>query len=43
VVQSVHVTQTVRNGIVRVSARGGTGQVTGRTIVQVDLLCAVGK
>jgi hypothetical protein len=43
VVQSVHVTQTVRNGIVRVSARGGTGQVTGRTIVQVDLLCAVGE
>jgi hypothetical protein len=41
VVQSVHVTQTVRNGIVHVSARGGTGLLEGRTIVQVDLLCAV--
>ena len=41
VVRSVHVTQTVRNGVVRVSARGGTGLLGGRTIVQVDLVCAV--
>jgi hypothetical protein len=41
VVQSVHVTQTVRNGVVHVSARGGTGLLEGRTIVQVDLVCAV--
>jgi hypothetical protein len=41
VAQSVHVTQTVRKGVVRVSARGGTGLLEGRTIVQVDLVCAV--
>jgi hypothetical protein len=41
VAQSVHVTQTVRRGVVHVSARGGTGQLEGRTIVQVDLVCAV--
>jgi hypothetical protein len=41
VAQSVHVTQTVRKGVVRVSARGGTGLLEGRTIVQLDLVCAV--
>jgi hypothetical protein len=41
VAQSVHVTQNVKNGIVRVSARGGTGTLEGRTVVQVDLVCAV--
>jgi len=33
--------QVVRNGSVRVSARGGIG-IPARTIVQVDLVCAVG-
>ncbi len=42
VVQSVHVKQTVRSGNVHVSARGDIGLVGGRTIVQVDLVCAVG-
>ena len=37
---SVHVKQVVRNGSVRVSARGGSG-IPERTIVQVDLVCAV--
>lgn len=41
VAQSVHVTQRVAKGVVYVSARGGTGQLEGRTIVQVDLVCAV--
>jgi hypothetical protein len=41
VAQSVHVTQSVRKGVVHVTARGGTGQLEGRTIVQVDLVCAV--
>jgi hypothetical protein len=41
VAQSVHVTQNVRKGVVRVSASGGTGLLEGRTIVQVDLVCAV--
>jgi hypothetical protein len=41
VAQSVHVAQRVRNGVVHVSARGGTGQLDSRTIVQVDLVCAV--
>jgi hypothetical protein len=41
VAQSVHVTQKVRKGVVRVSATGGTGLLEGRTIVQVDLVCAV--
>ncbi|MDX6474001.1 MAG: hypothetical protein QOK22_2817 [Gaiellaceae bacterium] len=41
VAQSVHVTQQVRNGIVHISANGGTGRLEGRTIVQVDLVCAV--
>jgi hypothetical protein len=41
VAQSVHVTQRVRNGVVHVSARGGTGLLERRTIVQVDLVCAV--
>jgi hypothetical protein len=41
VVQSVRVTQTVRKGIVHVSARGGTGLLEGRTVVQLDLVCAV--
>jgi hypothetical protein len=38
--QKVRVTQVVRNGSVRVSARGGFG-VPERTIVQVGLVCAV--
>ena len=38
--QSVHVKQVVRNGSVHVSARGGIG-IPARTIVQVDLVCAV--
>ena len=41
VAQSVRVTQRVSKGVVRVSARGGTGFLEGRTIVQVDLVCAV--
>ena len=41
VVRSVHVTQTVRNGKVHVSARGGTGINEGHTVVQIDLVCAV--
>jgi hypothetical protein len=41
VAQSVHVTQNVKNGLVRVSARGGTGTLDGRTVVQLDLVCAV--
>jgi hypothetical protein len=41
VIRSVHVTQVVRNGTVRVSARGGTGSAEMRTIVQLDLVCAV--
>jgi hypothetical protein len=40
VAQSVRVTQSVKNGIVRLSARGGTGSLEGRTIVQLDLVCA---
>jgi hypothetical protein len=40
VAQSVRVQQVVRKGSVRVSARGGMGATT-RTIVQVDLVCAV--
>lgn len=40
VVQSVRVTQTVRNGIVHVTARGGLG-LGARTIVQLALTCAV--
>jgi hypothetical protein len=40
VAQSVHVTQLVRSGTVRVTARGGAG-IPERTIVQVDLVCAV--
>jgi hypothetical protein len=40
VAQSVHVKQVVRNGSVHVSARGGPVSET-RTIVQVDLVCAV--
>ena len=39
--RSVHVTQVVRNGVVHVSARGGAGEGA-RTLVQVDLTCAVG-
>jgi hypothetical protein len=35
------VTQQVRNGVVHISANGGTGRLEGRTIVQVDLVCAV--
>jgi hypothetical protein len=38
--QKVRVTQVVRNGRVHVSARGGFG-LPERTIVQVDLVCAV--
>jgi hypothetical protein len=38
--QSVHVTQVVRGGNVRVTARGDAG-ISVRTIVQVDLTCAV--
>jgi len=41
VARSVKVTQVVRDGSVRVSARGGLG-IPARTIVQVDLVCAVG-
>lgn len=40
VVRSVHVKQAVRNGVVHISARGGTGEET-HTVVQVDLTCAV--
>jgi hypothetical protein len=40
VAQSVRVQQLVRKDSVRVSARGGMGATT-RTIVQVDLVCAV--
>jgi hypothetical protein len=40
VAQSVHVKQIVRNGNVRVSARGGLA-IPEHTIVQVDLVCAV--
>lgn len=40
VAQSVRVTQTVRAGNVRVSAKGGAG-IPSRTIVQVNLVCAV--
>jgi hypothetical protein len=40
VAQSVHVKQVVRKGNVRVSAHGGSG-ISGRTIVQIDLVCAV--
>jgi hypothetical protein len=41
VAQSVRVTQRVRNGVVHITANGGTGRLEGRTIVQVDLVCAV--
>ena len=41
VARSVKVTQVVRDGSVHVSARGGIG-IPERTIVQVDLVCAVG-
>jgi hypothetical protein len=40
VARSVRVQQVVRSGSVRISARGSTGDTT-RTIVQVDLVCAV--
>jgi hypothetical protein len=40
VAQSVHVKQVVLNGNVHVSARGGV-EIPPRTIVQVDLVCAV--
>ena len=40
VAQSVHVKQVVLGGNVRVSAKGGVG-IPERTIVQVDLVCAV--
>jgi hypothetical protein len=40
VAQSVHVKQVVRTGRVQVSARGGAAIPT-RTVVQVDLVCAV--
>jgi hypothetical protein len=41
VATSVRVTQRVTKGVVHVSASGGTGFLEGRTIVQVDLVCAV--
>ena len=41
IARSVHVTQTVRNGKVHVSARGGGGISEGHTVVQIDLVCAV--
>jgi hypothetical protein len=41
VVRSVHVTQVVRNGSVRVSAIGTAAAAETRIIVQVDLVCAV--
>jgi len=40
VAQSVHVKQVVHRGNVHVSAQGGVG-IPERTIVQVDLVCAV--
>jgi hypothetical protein len=40
VAKSVRVKQAVRSGAVRVTARGGAG-IPERTIVQVDLVCAV--
>jgi hypothetical protein len=40
VAQSVHVTQIVHGGTVRVTAKGGAG-IPLRTIVQIDLTCAV--
>jgi hypothetical protein len=41
VAQSVQVQQVVRKGSVRISARGSAADTTTRTIVQVDLVCAV--
>ncbi len=41
-VAAVHVRQSVQRGVVHVAAHGGSPGATSRTIVQVDLTCAVG-